>query len=717
MMKTYNILGSTVKISTEFENYMEFERQMIPLLENAEKEYNSWYEARSDCKSVYRNSADIISDILIPVADMGVSILNKNGVYNIDRRMLMNDYLIDCLDEYFEALDQMMDKLDQITQTQNREKEYRRMRKASRGRMVGGGFGLSGALKGMAEAGMINATTGMAHSMFNMVGNMGSAISASSSKSSLYSNSKKPLCNAICSGVAEGILQIGEVIENNTNVKFEHVTQRNADRAKAILNNYKNGRIPDNEKMRQITSALEIYPYYFDIYVVIWEDFADKTGDLRKMAEKFGVPLEEYIKKSTEEYCGRIFKKYCATYINSKNPVLESVRERKQLLIALVEMLKYCEERKVSTQVSIINKCKEILKKADIRIKTVDGITYDSADESEKIRVDQKKFYDYLNGKDICLLEVRQKVAQLDYSSIYFREHIQEIINKEIGLRNPLKLFENIKEVVCKYFPEQRTKLGVIEVGRVDQSLKDKEGMIRSITSMPENEEIILLVNYSSNGKSGIVLTNYYFREYSRGFFGSNSNGIAVKNIQNIVCCGENQYLAEGNETFNFKIKSGLDIETQNVLGDFLQECIRMVNNLLDRDRNNIKYFKKEIIRCECGVNYDPSCLEWCPQCHKKYMKEKGFVQTVLCNNCGNRVVIGSKFCTKCGNEIIQTKKCHNCGYILKKVDRFCAKCGTEQKKEFVQDQRCYNCGSQLKQGAKFCTTCGKEIKNIRMKI
>lgn len=142
-----------------------------------------------------------------------------------------------------------------------------------------------------------------------------------------------------------------------------------------------------------------------------------------------------------------------------------------------------------------------------------------------------------------------------------------------------------------------------------------------------------------------------------------------------------------------------------------------MVNNLLERDRNNIKYFKKEIIRCECGVNYDPSCLEWCPQCHKKYMKEKGFVQTVLCNNCGNRVVIGSKFCTKCGNEIIQTKKCHNCGYILKEVDRFCAKCGTEQKKEFVQDQRCYNCGGQLKQGAKFCTTCGKEIKNIKMKI
>ena len=36
--------------------------------------------------------------------------------------------------------------------------------------------------------------------------------------------------------------KIFKLSENNTNVKFEHVTQRDADRAKAILNNYKNRR-------------------------------------------------------------------------------------------------------------------------------------------------------------------------------------------------------------------------------------------------------------------------------------------------------------------------------------------------------------------------------------------------------------------------------------------------------------------------------------------
>lgn len=49
---------------------------------------------------------------------------------------------------------------------------YRKIRKATRGRLVGGGFGLDGAIKGIATAGAINMMTGAAHSAFNFVGNI-----------------------------------------------------------------------------------------------------------------------------------------------------------------------------------------------------------------------------------------------------------------------------------------------------------------------------------------------------------------------------------------------------------------------------------------------------------------------------------------------------------------------------------------------------------------
>ena len=59
----------------------------------------------------------------------------------------------------------------QIEAAADAEIEYRAERKANRGRVIGGGFGLSGAIDGMLTAGAINAATGLLHSAVNGVGN------------------------------------------------------------------------------------------------------------------------------------------------------------------------------------------------------------------------------------------------------------------------------------------------------------------------------------------------------------------------------------------------------------------------------------------------------------------------------------------------------------------------------------------------------------------
>ena len=86
-----------------------------------------------------------------------------------------------------------------VDQAKDEEVAYREFRKESRGRVVGGGFGLGGALKGMATAGTINAVTGMGHSVVNAVGNVSSSISASNSKRSIYKDDDtfSFLCQAV----------------------------------------------------------------------------------------------------------------------------------------------------------------------------------------------------------------------------------------------------------------------------------------------------------------------------------------------------------------------------------------------------------------------------------------------------------------------------------------------------------------------------------------
>lgn len=57
----------------------------------------------------------------------------------------------------------------------------------------------------------------------------------------------------------------------------------------------------------------------------------------------------------------------------------------------------------------------------------------------------------------------------------------------------------------------------------------------------------------------------------------------------------------------------------------------------------------------------------------------------VNCQNCGEEVVDGAKFCKNCGSEIVieeevdetGTKFCANCGFEMPKTTKFCPECGT----------------------------------------
>lgn len=56
----------------------------------------------------------------------------------------------------------------------------------------------------------------------------------------------------------------------------------------------------------------------------------------------------------------------------------------------------------------------------------------------------------------------------------------------------------------------------------------------------------------------------------------------------------------------------------------------------------------------------------------------------VNCQNCGEEVVEGAKFCKNCGSEIVvektnkaDTKFCSNCGFEMPKATKFCPECGT----------------------------------------
>lgn len=733
-MKVYDISGKAVKISTAFENYRNYMKEMQPYLDGINSAFNKWYGEQGDCKSVYNNDTQLLDRILTPIVDKAVDILNREGIYSVSSNMLINDYLYECFEPYDMALDEMMDKLNQITQTQNRETAYRKVRKATRGKVVGGGFGLSGAIKGMATAGAINAATGAAHSMANIMGNMGSAIAASSNKSALFSDSKAPLREAFKSCIEECVFTLMLIIEKYTDISYEYVTQKDIDESNAIYQNYISQKIPAPKRLEQIAFALQLNPFDLKLYKTIWKDFGDDSGDLREMAKYFEIPLDAYINELTEKICKQIYEANCKDYINARNPIVAAVDYEKEIQKALRLMLDYCDKRKISRDVSTINLCNQILITADRELCTVYGVRYSNRAVAKKILDDRKKFYDFIAKNDLYSEEIQDRIKELDFSSDYYQNNIKKILEQEINLRDPLKLYSNIKAIVGKYFTEQKTSLGSIEVWSLDSSFEKKIELITSITSLHQSEQPILLVNFASKGKTGILVTNFFLRVYSRGFFGTKSTGTNLEKISKIICCGENEYKTiREKEVFDYSIKGGLTIEEQNKLGKLLEETVFIVNNLSEQNRKNLKSINEKSMRCECGT-YIPDYINYCPKCFKIPTEEGKFVDTIQCNNCGRRIAQNKKFCSYCGarlgkqniseqlnqldignsvdninSVIIKQEFCSNCGNWLKPGGKFCSKCGQLIDREHIQTQ-CPGCGNLIIGKKKFCSKCGKAL-------
>ena len=82
-------------------------------------------------------------------------------------------------------------------------------------------------------------------------------------------------------------------------------------------------------------------------------------------------------------------------------------------------------------------------------------------------------------------------------------------------------------------------------------------------------------------------------------------------------------------------------------------------------------------------------------------------IPTVTCPDCGIDTPQNSRFCYKCGHQMVSANRCADCGTDLAIDSSFCHACG----KKLGQKVDCGKCGAKLPPGSKFCTDCGEETK------
>ena len=283
MSETFKILGYQITFSDENMRYNDLRIIYTAKAQEWNKTFSQRYEAYGSIETVCAKSSDFCEDMLESLADEYIGTLVEKGIYGIDSNTFLKKYGGVLMNSWYEDFDKIEEKYENIIANSQATDAHRTNRRKSRSKWSGGGFGLEGAVKGAATAGALNLASGAMHGAFNIVGKGFSLIGDSINKSSLYSNSKKPLCDAII-GAVYGFLACVCDYENLEMMPLD------SDKATAYYNNL--SQIANSKDIPDVVTNVLYYDVYLpEIYEYCLESYGDKNGELHRMAGIFRVDL------------------------------------------------------------------------------------------------------------------------------------------------------------------------------------------------------------------------------------------------------------------------------------------------------------------------------------------------------------------------------------------------------------------------------------------
>lgn len=252
--------------------------------------------------SIYRDMDELMKRLNEDVSDRlseGISLINEElsaaHIFGVTYSEISQCVLRYCGQTSI-VVNEITEQYDAILEHQKEMSEYRQMRKASRGRVVGGGFGLSGALKGMATAGAMNMATGALHSIGNALGEMGTAINVSSAKDKIFrqSNIRMRLGNALRIDLFAMHLALIDLINTHQKkIRICRFTSDNYAKANKIQEDLLQGNISDENTERAIIMMLSAYPFLEKYYRTAVQFLPNKVDEMADFASYFEINIEK----------------------------------------------------------------------------------------------------------------------------------------------------------------------------------------------------------------------------------------------------------------------------------------------------------------------------------------------------------------------------------------------------------------------------------------
>lgn len=401
-MEELKLFGEEYCLKQQIINDAYLRNNFKMLAKKTMKDFDPFYtEAVKNWKNLYDYGYGLWAKGIEYVADDIIKIFSAYEIYDITEEVLNSSIEDNSL--FIKIFDEYCDLIEEIDEDQKKQDQYRRLRKESRTKFYGGGFGIGGAVKGAVKAGTINMVTGTAHDIVNIAGKGLSSADASSKRNKLFLEYRDKLPSALKYDIEVFLCNFVEkklMAENAC--PFEPISNVSKAEAQIIFENLKKTQNNDELSCKMAYKLLCTDPSNTEYYIYLADRFPNERQNIVKLAMLLYLDVSEILKNELQ---GIINKYPCDNEENAK--ILKN------------ELLKFMSKYDIK-KLDYLDQVNEYLKQKDIEARTFNDVTYETRKQKQKASLDFEDLYskcsklEYKNEKQ-CR-ELKDEICKSEYN-------------------------------------------------------------------------------------------------------------------------------------------------------------------------------------------------------------------------------------------------------------------------------------------------------------
>lgn len=311
-MEKYAILDSEIKISTGVLRYQELKslgyEKARAIYERAVDKYVT-REIGTKELSLYDKC-----NVLSSIGKKACNEMENECIEFIYQLQLMNysksDFISDIpktrsyiayLENAKEEVRKAKEQLDKNAQKKFTERE---IRKNSRGRFIGGGFGITGAIKGTIQAGVLNLFTGAIHTAVNIAGNTATVVGTSLKKHMINSDVEaEAFFEYLLNDLYKMVDRSLELLATKTDKSVLNIIEKEkVEQAESILENIESGKFSEETVRDSLLKGITLNPLNKRYYFTLLKIYPNEKDSIMVLLEKLYISKDEFLNEFLENY-------------------------------------------------------------------------------------------------------------------------------------------------------------------------------------------------------------------------------------------------------------------------------------------------------------------------------------------------------------------------------------------------------------------------------